>query len=150
MPTMAAMAAVSVGAGLAAVPSVGGYGPAVQVQAFEPAFYTSCPTWSVLPYSPALVSVAMPVYGDVPVAGAATAAIAAETGLAAASLAAQGVADGVYQTAAPEFVATSCGPCANPFSPMPPSGFSAWRNLLRETNAPYDSLIGAGYGWRRT
>ena len=119
----------------AALAEAAAFAPAVQVQAFEPAFYTSCPTWSVIPYSPSTVSVMMPTYTP----GVAAAPVLAET-----------LTVPPNTTVAPEFVATSCGPCGRPYSQLPPNGFYAWQKLLQETNRPYDSLINGGYGIRRT
>ena len=132
----------SVGTSMA---SVSAYSPAVQVQAFEPAFYTPCPTWSVIPYSPALVSVAMPTYGGG--VSAPGAAVAASLAVAAADVNA-GVP--LNATVAPVFTANECGPCGRAYSPLPPNGFFAWQRLLQETNRPYDALVNGGYGIRRT
>jgi hypothetical protein len=137
--TAAAAGLANVGVSLAAA---GPYAPAVQVQAFEPAFYTPCPTWSVIPYSPALVSVAMPVYG------AAAAANTAAIGTVLAEQATGIVPPGA--TLAPAFTANGCGPCRQAYSPLPPNGFYAWQKLLQDTNRPYDSLVSGGYGIRRT
>lgn len=121
--------------------SVSAYAPAVQVQAFEPAFYTPCPTWSVIPYSPALVSVAMPTYAAVQPAAAVAAATATLADAGGVPLSA---------TVAPVFTANECGPCGRAYSPLPPNGFFAWQQLLQETNRPYDALVNGGYGIRRT
>ena len=129
-----------------AMASVAAYSPAVQVQAFEPAFYTPCPTWSVIPYSPALVSVAMPTYGVTAPGAAVTASLAA------ADVVAADVNAGVpfNATVAPVFTANECGPCGRAYSPLPPNGFFAWQKLLQDTNRPYDALVSGGYGIRRT
>ena len=145
-------AAVSNAATLAAAASPFGnaYLPAVQVQSFEPAFYTPCPTWAVIPYSPSLVSVTVPVYNNNPVTNTVAAVVEtqpAPVALAEAEvLAAAETGVPVNVTPTPQFVATSCGPCNNAFSPLPPNSFDAWRRLLQQTNAPYDALYGGGYG----
>lgn len=110
------------------------YAPAVQIQAFEPAFYTPCPVFAMMPYSPATVSAVAPVFPAGEAAGPGPA-----------GLASVGAGDGggtipAGTTPTPAYNVNSCGCCKTAYSPLPPNGYQAWQNLVSSTNAPYEQL----------
>lgn len=135
-PALAGGAALAAGGVTPAVASA--YTPAVQIQQFEPAFYTPCPVFTMIPYAPSVVSAVAPVFP----ASTSTAATGTTT------LAAGGVIP-PSATPTPGFRANSCGCCPTAYSPLPPNGFAAWQGLIRRSNAPYEQLMGGscgGYG----
>lgn len=158
-PNMSGVAALADGFGLG-----GGYWPGVQVQAFEPAFWTPQPVFSVIPYSPATIAAVSPVFVGNDAARATVlsepisrvgggGALLAEAPvvreerklLPATPTGKAVVADASIQASlAPPFPfrANECGCCRAAFSPLPPNGVQAWADLLAATNLPYDSIIG--------
>jgi hypothetical protein len=113
-------------AGEAGVRVVPGANPAppVQIQAFQPAFWTPEPVFAAIPYSPPLISVVTPTYSP----GAAARVItAAGTGLG------SGQGTGI--------AANECGCCTRAYSPLAPSGVEAWRATIYEANNPVNALL---------
>lgn len=121
------------GAGVGAAPLAAAYAPAVQIHEFEPAFYTPEPVFATVPYSPTYVAAVAPVVignGNGTVNGNGNGAALAAAAAPAAPL---------------PRVATPCGCCSSVFSPLPPNGFQAWRQLIEESNRPYEQLLQCGY-----
>ncbi len=162
-PNMSGVAALADGFGLG-----GGYWPGVQVQAFEPAFWTPQPVFSVIPYSPATIAAVSPVFvgndaaratvlsepisrvgggGALLAETAAVGAVNEERRLLPATPTGRArVADASIRASMlpPPFPfrANECGCCSAAYSPLPPNGVQAWAELLAATNLPYDSIIG--------
>lgn len=147
---------LGLGFGVGAAPIVSAYAPAIQLHEFEPAFYTPEPVIAAVPYSPTYVAAVSPVvvnpntntnmnqhthqsHGQ----GVGAAVAAGANAL-------RGPANylppppGPPSAVAPRMV-TPCGCCSAVFSPLPPSGLQAWRQLIQDTNRPYEQLMQCGY-----
>ena len=129
------------GVGVGAAPLAAAYAPAVQLHEFEPAFYTPEPVIASVPYSPTYVAAVAPVVinGGGGSGGGSAAATLAQT---------QMTPTSPFQTPYPmqaPRVATPCGCCSSVFSPLPPNGFQAWRQLIEETTRPYEQVRQCGY-----
>jgi hypothetical protein len=150
--TYPAARAAALAAGAGTAPLIPGYAPAVQIQQFEPAFYTPTPVFATVPYSPTYVAAVAPVVVN-PAAAAAVATTALADALPFPTPTPVGPdprgPPGAVPVPAPvpagPRVATPCGCCSSVFSPLPPNGFRAWQQLIQETNRPYEQLLRCGY-----
>ena len=108
------------------------------VQPFESARYTpgQGPTYSVYPYTPSLISVSTPAMW------------AAPPPTAGADLAASAAAQNISVAAPAGLNVNNCGyKCTGPSaSPLPPSGFQAWREMIYRANAGNAALWRGGDG----
>ena len=158
-------------AGVVSIPATGppGMQSPYQFRLFESAFFSNQPQVAVIPYSPATIVAATPIFYNTAgavVAAAATApptaappavtappvptVVLAQTGAGGApapasapmSFSVQG-ATAQYSTQPPlGFRANGCGCAVTARSPLTPGGVNAWLPLLQQFNAPYESLAG--------
>jgi hypothetical protein len=156
--------------GIASLPATGmpGMQSPYQFRLFESAFFSNSPQVAVLPYSPSTIVAATPTYyppvnnttvapaapttvtlaqtsggagPGTPTAGPGTPTSLAQTTGPLPPVAVQG-SSAFTALPPPGFRANGCGCAVNAYSPLPPSGFMAWQPLLRQFNAPYESLAG--------
>lgn len=139
--------------GIASLPATGmpGMQSPYQFRLFESAFFSNSPQVAVLPYSPSTIVAATPMYypaaptpTTAPTATAPT-TLAQTSGPATSGPPAQVAVQGSSAFTSmppPGFRANECGCAVNAYSQLPPSGFMAWQPLLRQFNAPYESLAG--------